>query len=429
MSHKAFRVARTRRHLLERAEAMRAWARMHFGFMGRTPDYKGGLAVSLGAAPGFFAPYEANCRRWYERMADDVLFMNHIGVNPMVDRSRPAHELADVNVRVVAERDDGFVVRGAKMVGTAAAFTHGSLVFSPPPLTEADSAQSLVFLLPTNSAGLKLLCRRSYEAAATSPFDHPLSSRFDENDATLVFDEVFVPWENVLVYRDPQKANEFFVLAQVVQNLMLHGAVRFATKMEFLCGLLMKMASQNGTDGFRGVRVAIGEAVGWTWTFNALVRDACSSPDPGPGGSLAPSHRSIFAARALAPHIYPKVRAAIQHVGGGGLMQLPSSSEDLLNEELRPYFDLYFRGTEVSAVERAKLWKLAWDGIGTEFGARQELFERNYAGSYDAVRLENLFLAERNGDRAEWTGLVDSCMADYDLNGWRSAPWSEGDDD
>jgi len=430
LSHRAFRVARTRNHLKERADAMRHWARLHYGFMARSPDYKAGLAVSLGASPDFFEPFGANCTDWYERLADNVLFMNHVGVNPMVDRSKRPHELPKINVRVVKERDDGFVVSGAKMVGTAAVFTHCNLVFSfaPVPLEEDDSDHALVFVVPTDAEGLKLVSRPSYELLANqaTPFDYPLSSRFDENDATLIFDNVFIPWENCLIFRDADRANRFFVHAQVTQNLMLHGAVRFAVKMEFMTGLLIKLAQQNGTIGMRGVRVRIGEVVTYTNMFNALVRDACQSPDPGPNGTVAPSHRSIFALRALGPMIYPKVREIMQLVGGGGFIQLPSSAQDLVSKELRPYIDLFYRGTGVEALDRIKLWKLAWDAIGTEFGARQELFERCYAGNFDNVRLENLFLAENNGDLEKLTGQVEQCLSDYDLSGWTVSPWKDG---
>ena len=159
----------------------------------------------------------------------------------------------------------------------------------------------------------------------------------------------------------------------------------------------------------------------------SMVREACSHPDPGPGGSIVPSHRTIFALRALGPMIYPRVRDVMQRLGAGGFIQLPSSSADLLSEELRPFLDIYYRGTGVDAHQRIKLWKLAWDAIGTEFGSRQELFERNYAGNEDNVRLENLFLGEENGDVASMTGFVDQCLADYDLDGWADGtPWSNG---
>jgi len=207
---------------------------------------------------------------------------------------------------------------------------------------------------------------------------------------------------------------------------MLHGCVRLGVKLEFLVGLLIKMAQQNGTVGFRGVRVRIGEIIGYLHMVKAMVREACSHPDPGPGGSVVPAHRTIFALRALGPMIYPRVRDVMQRLGAGGFIQLPSSASDLLAEELRPFLDTYYRGTGVDAHERIKLWKLAWDAIGSEFGARQELFERNYAGNEDNVRLENLFLSEQNGDAAAMTGFVDQCLADYDLHGWAArTPWSD----
>jgi len=258
LTHKSFLLARTPQELLARSEAMRVWSRLHFGFMGRSPDYKAGLVVSLGAWPEYFAPFAENATRWYHKLADDCAYLNHVGINPMVDRSKALHEQKEVFVRAVAERDDGLVVCGAKMVGTAAAFTHYNFVFNygAVPLSDGDKDHALVFLIPTNAPGVKLLSRPSYELAAsqTHPFDYPLSSRFDENDATMIFDRVFVPWENVFVFRDIAKANGFFPTAQVLQNLLLQGATRFATKVEFLTGLFMLLAESNGTISFRGER-------------------------------------------------------------------------------------------------------------------------------------------------------------------------------
>lgn len=92
LTHKAFLLARTPEELLARSEAMRAWSRLHFGFMGRSPDYKAGLVVSLGAWPEYFAPFAANATRWYHQLADQCAYLNHVGINPMVDRSKALHQ-------------------------------------------------------------------------------------------------------------------------------------------------------------------------------------------------------------------------------------------------------------------------------------------------------------------------------------------------
>jgi 4-hydroxyphenylacetate 3-monooxygenase len=86
---------------------------------------------------------------------------------------------------------------------------------------------------------------------------------------------------------------------------------------------------------------------------------------------------------------------------------------------LRKYLDTYVRGSGgASAEERVKLMKLLWDSIGSEFGGRHELYEINYAGSHEEIRRYALFGALASGDADRWKGLVDTCMAEYDLNGW-----------
>lgn len=427
VTHKSFLLARTPQELLARSESMRAWSKLHFGFMGRSPDYKAGLAVSLGVWPEYFDPYAKNATRWYQQLADQCSYMNHVGINPMVDRSKALHEQKEIFVRAVKERDDGLVVCGAKMVGTGAAFTHYNFVFNygAMPLSDGDTNHALVFIVPTNAPGIKLLSRPSYElqASAAHPFDYPLSSRFDENDATMIFDNVFVPWENVFIFRDITKANGFFPTAQVLQNLLLQGATRFATKMEFLTGLFIRLAESNGTIGFRGVQEKLGEAVANVHMINALVRDACLSPDPAANGYVAPAHRPLWAYRVMAPTIYPRLKELIQLVAAGGLIQIPSSAKDFNNPELRPFIDLYYKGADMDAEQRVKLSKLAWDAISSEFGGRHELYERNYAGNMESMRIETFFAAQAAGDKAYLDHLVQTCLNDYDLTGWTVPTW------
>ena len=73
--------------------------------------------------------------------------------------------------------------------------------------------------------------------------------------------------------------------------------------------------------------------------------------------------------------------------------------------------------------ERIKIMKLLWDSIGTEFGGRHELYERNYAGALEDIRLQALMIAQRGGAMNQMQALVDRCMADYDENGWTGEDW------
>ena len=94
-----------------------------------------------------------------------------------------------------------------------------------------------MFIAPMNAPGVKLFCRTSYEMTASvmgTPFDYPLSSRFDENDAIFVFDNVFIPWEDVLLHRDLEKLKIFFPQSGFLAGYQFQGCTRLAVKLDFL---------------------------------------------------------------------------------------------------------------------------------------------------------------------------------------------------
>ena len=230
-THRFFMPSYSSEELLAAREAIAAWSRLSYGFMGRTPDYKASFMATLGASPEFYAPFEDNARRWYERYAREAQFLNHVLINPPIDRNRAVHEVEDVYVHVVEERDDGIVVDGAKMLATGSALTHATFVAQNSAVQlEPGKAEdyALVFIAPMDTPGQRLICRNSYEEAAKSPFDNPLSSRFDENDAVLIFDRAFIPWENVLVYRDVEKATGFYAASGFMPRYTLQSGTRLA---------------------------------------------------------------------------------------------------------------------------------------------------------------------------------------------------------
>ena len=123
-THKFFRVAHSRVDLIGQRDAIAAWARMSYGWMGRTPDYKASLMNTLGANDAFYDKFAGNARNWYRRAQNNVLFMNHAIVNPPVDRAKAADQVKDVFITIQKETDAGIYVSGAKVVATSSALTH-----------------------------------------------------------------------------------------------------------------------------------------------------------------------------------------------------------------------------------------------------------------------------------------------------------------
>ena len=127
-THRFFAPSYSAAELLAARDAIAHWARLTYGFMGRTPDYKAAFMATLDANPEFYAPFEENARQWYRRFAAKALYLNHVLINPPVDRMKPVHETADVFLHVVRETDAGAIVSGAKMLATGSALTNATFV-------------------------------------------------------------------------------------------------------------------------------------------------------------------------------------------------------------------------------------------------------------------------------------------------------------
>ncbi len=434
-THPFFVAPRSADDLLRARDAIAEWARMTYGWMGRTPDYKASFLGTLGANAAFYAPYEENARRWYRLGQERVLYWNHAIVHPPVDRNRPPHEVADVYVHVVKETDAGVIVRGAKVVATGSALTHHNFVahYATPSIGGLkDPRFALIFCVPMDTPGLKLFCRPSYEATAAvmgSPWDYPLSSRFDENDAIMVFDNVLVPWENIFVYGDIDKADGFFPASGFIPRFAFHGCVRFAVKLDFIAGVLLKAVEAAGTKDFRGIQARVGEVLAWRHLFWSLTEAMARDCIPWGDGYVIPKVEYAQAYRVLAPTAWSRVRQIILDDVASSLVYLPSHVADVKNPEERVYLDKYVRGSNgYDAYARIKVMKLLYDATISEFAGRHELYERNYAGSHEDTRLQTFLLAEAMGLSRELRSFADQCLSEYDLDGWTVSDLVGNDD-
>jgi 4-hydroxyphenylacetate 3-monooxygenase len=430
-THPFFKAPMSAEDLVRGRDAIAAWQRMTYGWMGRSPDYKAAFLATYGPNADYYKPYEENARRWYKDAQERVYFMNHTLVNPPVDRNKEIHEVDDVFIHAVKETDEGVIVTGAKMVATGSAFSNYNFVSYHGSTPIKKSEYALSFFAPMNTPGTKLICRPSFEfmaATVGSPFDYPLSSRFDENDAVLVFEEALIPWENFLIYGNLEIASTYH-LTGFIWRALLQGCTRLAVKLDFIAGLFIKAVEATGTIDFRGIQASIGEILAWRNMFWSLTDAMCHNPVPSAGGSVLPNIEAASAYRILSNQAYPKIKEIIENQTGGALIAHPSSTRDWKDPELRPLLDQFYRGSNgYAAVDKIKLVKLLWDAIGSEFGGRHELYERSYSGSHELTKLECYWMAQGDGTVDRIKAFADKCMSEYDLDGWTVPDMIDPDD-
>jgi 4-hydroxyphenylacetate 3-monooxygenase len=421
-THHFFRVSRSAEEQVADRDAIAEWARMTYGWMGRSPDYKASFLATLGANADFYDPYQSNAHRWYKESQERCLYFNHAIVNPPIDRDKGPDEVRDVYVHVERETDEGLIVSGAKVVATGSALTNYNFVahYGAAPIKTKEFA--LIFVVDMGTKGVKLISRPSYELTAEvmgSPFDYPLSSRLDENDSILIFDHALIPWENVFVYGDVDKINAFVPMSGFIPRFTLQGCTRFAVKLDFIAGLLLKGVEATGSKDFRGVQSRVGEVLAWRNLFWAITDAMARTPDPWNDGTVLPKLEYGLSYRVFATVAYPRIKEIIQQDLGSALVYLNSHAVDFKNPDMRPMLDRFVRGSNgYDSVERVKLMKLIWDAVGTEFGGRHELYERNYAGNHENIRVEVLLSAMASGQVDAHKGFAEQCLAEYDLDGW-----------
>ena len=431
-THNFFRAPRSVEDMVAGRDAIAEWARITYGWMGRAPDYKAAFLATLGANPDFYEPFDDNARRWYKKVNEEVTFVNHAIVNPPVDRDKQLEEVRDVFMHVENETDGGLVVSGAKVVATTSTLTHYNFIANNGLLPIKTKDFAFVCIVPNDAPGLKLYCRPSYEMTASamgSPFDYPLSSRLDENDSIIVFDKVFVPYENVFAYGDIDKVNNFFPRSGFLPRFMFHGCTRLAVKLDFIGGLLLKAVEATGAKDFRGVKAQVGEVLAYRNLFWGLTDAMARTVTPWTPGYVSPNLEYGLAYRVMSNIAYTKFREIVENVLASALIYLPSHVNDLKVPEVRKFLDPYVRGSGgYSAEERIKLMKLMWDAVGTEFGSRHALYERNYFGNHENIRTEVVMAAEMMGQAAKYKGFAEQCMAEYDLDGWTVPDLTNPDD-
>jgi len=381
-----FEMPRTREQLRLKREAYRIWAEATCGMMGRSPDFLNVMLAALAGKKSFFAefsPARAEAMvNYYRHVASQDLFLTHALLDPQLDKSKLRHQQSEPELclRVIDRNADGLIVHGIKRIATAAPYADEILVWPfPPTFQPGEESYANVFAIPMNTKGLKTLCRPSF-AHPGARHDYPLSSQFDEMDATCVFDHVLVPWDRVFLHEDIRFLNRMYKDSRMRELTAHQTNARLEVKLGFVYAVAMRMAEVAGIASRPDIMELLGEAVACVEIIRSTTRSAEEQATVDPdNGLIYPDLFALQAGRAMGPVFYPKLVGMLRKLGGGGLIQLPVSLGEFESPISRD-LERSLRGADVSGMDKAQLFKLAWDLCGTEFGARHELYEMNYAG-------------------------------------------------
>jgi 4-hydroxyphenylacetate 3-monooxygenase oxygenase component len=377
----SFMVATTIAEAEARIRSEEARADHTFGLMGRLPDFCNALVTDIATAHEYLGRrdrrYGENALRYYEECRESDWCLTHTLVDPQIDRSKGPADQPDpfMVLRVVRESDRGIVVRGAKMLSTLAPFANEMWVGPFYPRRPGEEPYTICFALPMDTPGMKFICREPYDANRGN-FDRPLSSRFDEEDALAIFDDVEVPYERIFIHGDVEIFNG--VLARTPGYAMLQGTIRGMVKLRFMAGLACHLAETIGRTDAIHVQAQLGELVANAELVAGLVRAAAQEVALGATNALP--HRGLAATLwVLIPQAQMRAAEVIRQLSGSGLIMTPTE-KDFAHPEIGAYLDKYLQGKGVAARDRVQLFKLAWDMIGDQFGGRQLQYEWFYAG-------------------------------------------------
>jgi 4-hydroxyphenylacetate 3-monooxygenase len=377
--------------LVRRREMVKIWADATCGMFGRSPDFMSIHLTGFACAKAEFALREPrfgeNLWNYYLQCRENDLVLTHTLINPQVDRSKPVEaQEKDLAAKIVRETDRGIVVSGARMVSTLCAYSHDLLVMPSTYLANTPEAASYAFgfAIPVATPGLRFICRPSVvHQGAASPLDYPLSSRLDEGDAMVVFEEVLVPWERVFIHRDSELCNGLYTRTGAMPQIMHQFSTKNLAKAEFMMALAFALARSTNVDQHLHVQGMLAEMIQFTEFTRACLRASEADAKPNAAGFMTPASMPLWTIRMMFPKMFIRMCEIIQSLGAGGLVAVPSYAETA--SPVWNDVEKYFQSANADAKTRIKLFRLAFDAAISTFAGRQQLYERYYSG--DPVRL------------------------------------------
>jgi 4-hydroxyphenylacetate 3-monooxygenase len=372
--------------------------------MGRSPDYMNTVVMTFAACAELFGDtrYSTNMRRFYDYCVGHDISLTHTFIQPQVNRSsvylENSTKTEPIAARVIDRNSEGITIHGARLLATQGGMTDEVLVF-PTGSFHFDEAYAYAFSIPSNTPGLKFICREAFSDGSL-PFDHPLSSRFEEVDSIVLFDHVRVPWDRVFLCGDTDIASRLYIDSGFLPQQVHQVTARNIVKTEFILGVAQSLVDAINVGEYQHIQSKIAEIIVGLETMKALLTASEVNATVDRWGTMTPDRKPLMAAMGYFPKIYPRFIEIIQQIGASGLVSIPRAAD--FDSENGPELRKYLQSADRDGYEKVRLFRLAWDLTLSGFAGRQVLYERFFFG--DPVRLDSgLF---RDYDRSPFTRQV-----------------------
>ncbi|MBM3222329.1 MAG: gamma-aminobutyrate dehydratase [Candidatus Tectomicrobia bacterium] len=330
--------------------------------------------------------YLSRVRQFYQHCARQDLALAVAQTDVKGDRSLgPSQQIhPDYYVRIVDERPDGIVVRGAKIHTSVLTNANEVIVLPTRNLSEADRDYAVAFAVPVNTPGLKMICS-PYGAPRTGNHDHPITSQHKMMETLTIFDDVFVPRERVFLQKEWQFAGD---LAKTFVEFHRFTAISYKLPLtDALVGAAQLIADYNGLTRAGHIREKITRLIAYTQTLRALTVQAAQQCQVEEEGLAVPSPLLVNIAKLHFAEHYHQMVAYLQDISGGILVTAPGE-EDLQNPETRPFVEKYLGGKAgVSAAARLRALSMISELTSSDFGGYQAVLAIHAEGSIEAEKL------------------------------------------
>jgi 4-hydroxybutyryl-CoA dehydratase/vinylacetyl-CoA-Delta-isomerase len=287
------------------------------------------------------------------------------------DRSlRPSQQKPhqDYYVRIVEDRKDGILVRGAKTHISQAPLCNDILITPCRAMREEDKDYAVSFAVPADAQGLTMVCAEHEVTDRDNVFDHPIGASIYINDATIIFDDVFIPNERVFLKREWEFAG---ALAYMFGNFHRLSAETYkAAELEIVAGAAALMAEYNGVAKADHIRDKLTWLAMFAEATEVMGRAACEHCVTEADSDLVyPNPMYANICKFYFADNWHQATKFLQDIAGGIVATCPSS-KDFLNPEIHDLLDKYLGGR---------------DGVPTEYRLRVAKLIRDLTSSYEDV--------------------------------------------